>query len=287
MVVITRNSNNQEQSSETGIGETPNMTELVNMMKLLTTKVDQLCTFQEHANNRLNSLVNGEGASHARNAQNHQDGSPSGENGFVLREKGRRSLWKKPIMLKKSRLMLNKILLTDFCCSKFVNLQHKNFRNFMRSRNHEKADEILKTVITCGEFHWKTDKRTNDCGVFVMRHMKHYMGYNILRWDCGIEDDCTKQTNQLKHGRSIEYACSTEHLYGKNIYVFHEHTMESMKMKLFVALVVMLMAISNVAAQEAPAPAPTSDASVFVPTAISVSMTIGISPLCTCNHNHE
>ncbi|PWA76611.1 hypothetical protein CTI12_AA230960 [Artemisia annua] len=107
----------------------------------------------------------------------------------VLREKGRISLWKKPIMLKKSRLMLNKILLTDFCCSKFVNLQHKNFRNFMRSSNHEKANEILKTVITRREFHWPTDRRTNDCGVFVMRHMEHYMGYNILRWYCGIEDD--------------------------------------------------------------------------------------------------
>ena len=45
--------------------------------------------------------------------------------------------------------------------------------------------------------------------------------------------------------------------------------MESMKMKLFVALVVMLMVVSNVAAQEAPAPAPTSDASVFVPTAVA------------------
>ncbi|PWA98456.1 arabinogalactan peptide 13 [Artemisia annua] len=53
------------------------------------------------------------------------------------------------------------------------------------------------------------------------------------------------------------------------VYNSGSSTMESMKMKLFVALVVMLMAISNVAAQEAPAPAPTSDASVFVPTAVA------------------
>ncbi|KAI3738576.1 hypothetical protein L2E82_28613 [Cichorium intybus] len=49
--------------------------------------------------------------------------------------------------------------------------------------------------------------------------------------------------------------------------------MESMKMKLFAAVVVMLMAVSavsNVAAQEAPAPAPgpASAASVYVPAAL-------------------
>nr|XP_043610700.1 arabinogalactan protein 12-like [Erigeron canadensis] len=50
--------------------------------------------------------------------------------------------------------------------------------------------------------------------------------------------------------------------------------MASINMKLFAAVLVMLMTIStisNVAAQEAPAPAPgpTSDASVFVPTAVA------------------
>lgn len=44
--------------------------------------------------------------------------------------------------------------------------------------------------------------------------------------------------------------------------------MEAMKMRLFFALVVALMAVSavqNVAAAEAPAPSPTSDAASFVP----------------------
>ncbi|GJX71897.1 gypsy type transposase [Tanacetum coccineum] len=48
--------------------------------------------------------------------------------------------------------------------------------------------------------------------------------------------------------------------------------MESMRMNLLVACIVMLMAVSavsNVAAQEAPAPAPTSDAATFVPTAVA------------------
>ena len=76
-------------------------------------------------------------------------------------------------------------------------MQQKKFGNFMKNRNHEKADEILKSEITRGEFHWQTDKRPKDCGVFVMRHMEDYMGMNIQRWDCGIEDEGRKQTNQL------------------------------------------------------------------------------------------
>ncbi|KAM3693086.1 hypothetical protein ACJW30_08G138400 [Castanea mollissima] len=45
--------------------------------------------------------------------------------------------------------------------------------------------------------------------------------------------------------------------------------MEAMKLRFFVALMVVLMAISSVqkaAAAEAPAPSPTSDAAIFVPT---------------------
>ncbi|KDP39696.1 hypothetical protein JCGZ_02716 [Jatropha curcas] len=45
--------------------------------------------------------------------------------------------------------------------------------------------------------------------------------------------------------------------------------MEALKMRVFLALVVVVMAFSavqNVAAQEAPAPSPASDATIFVPT---------------------
>ncbi|XP_043691192.1 arabinogalactan protein 13-like [Telopea speciosissima] len=45
--------------------------------------------------------------------------------------------------------------------------------------------------------------------------------------------------------------------------------MEVLKMRLFTAVVLMVLAVSavqNVAAAEAPAPAPASDAAVFVPT---------------------
>ncbi|PWA60900.1 hypothetical protein CTI12_AA379850 [Artemisia annua] len=86
---------------------------------------------------------------------------------------------------------------TDKETMRVATIMQKKFANFMRSRIHEKAFAILKSVITRGEFHWQTDRRPTDCGVFVMRHMEHYMGNNILRWDCGIEDEGRKQTNQL------------------------------------------------------------------------------------------
>ncbi|XP_058204788.1 arabinogalactan protein 13-like [Rhododendron vialii] len=48
--------------------------------------------------------------------------------------------------------------------------------------------------------------------------------------------------------------------------------MEALRMKLFVAVVMLLMAVSavgNVAAAEAPAPSPVSDATVFLPAAFA------------------
>ncbi|GKV51700.1 hypothetical protein SLEP1_g58331 [Rubroshorea leprosula] len=57
--------------------------------------------------------------------------------------------------------------------------------------------------------------------------------------------------------------------------------MEALKMRLFLAVVVVLMAVStvqNVAASDAPAPAPTSDATTFVPAAFAsvVALAFGL-----------
>ncbi|XP_059668200.1 arabinogalactan protein 13-like [Cornus florida] len=58
--------------------------------------------------------------------------------------------------------------------------------------------------------------------------------------------------------------------------------MEALKMKLFVAAVLVLMAVSavpNVAAAEAPAPSPTSDATLFMPTALASLITFAFALL--------
>ncbi|KAI6670782.1 hypothetical protein NL676_005667 [Syzygium grande] len=65
--------------------------------------------------------------------------------------------------------------------------------------------------------------------------------------------------------------------------------MEAMKMKLFVAMMVVLMAAATVqkaAAADAPAPSPTSDATVFVPTFLASIAALafgklGLEQLCS------
>ncbi|XP_039022525.1 arabinogalactan protein 14-like [Hibiscus syriacus] len=55
--------------------------------------------------------------------------------------------------------------------------------------------------------------------------------------------------------------------------------MEALRMRLFFATVVVLMAaIQNVAAADAPAPSPTSDATTFVPTVVAslVALAFGL-----------
>ncbi|KAI3518790.1 hypothetical protein L1887_07604 [Cichorium endivia] len=63
--------------------------------------------------------------------------------------------------------------------------------------------------------------------------------------------------------------------------LFTFEAMESMKLNLFVAVVVvMLMALSavtNVAAQMAPAPAPASDAATVVPTAVASVVALSLA----------
>ncbi|PWA45111.1 ulp1 protease family, C-terminal catalytic domain-containing protein [Artemisia annua] len=40
-------------------------------------------------------------------------------------------------------------------------------------------------------------KPWKDCGIFVMRHMEHYMGTPVIYWRCGLLPEGKKQTSQL------------------------------------------------------------------------------------------
>ncbi|XVF42556.1 hypothetical protein PTKIN_Ptkin01aG0372900 [Pterospermum kingtungense] len=54
--------------------------------------------------------------------------------------------------------------------------------------------------------------------------------------------------------------------------------MEALRMRLFLAMVVVLMTVQNVAATDAPAPSPASDATAFVPTVFAslVALAFGL-----------
>ncbi|KAK1411198.1 hypothetical protein QVD17_37744 [Tagetes erecta] len=52
---------------------------------------------------------------------------------------------------------------------------------------------------------WATKNNNVDCGVFLMRHMKTYMGSKVKKWRCGLVDDESKQEMQVNNLR-LKYA---------------------------------------------------------------------------------
>nr|GEZ27077.1 hypothetical protein [Tanacetum cinerariifolium]GFA63655.1 hypothetical protein [Tanacetum cinerariifolium] len=73
--------------------------------------------------------------------------------------------------------------------------------------NVEKVNErggrksIIKQVdlveVKRENFYWQTDKKTYDSGVFLMRHMKAYMGNLMSKWEWELETEGKKQNTQL------------------------------------------------------------------------------------------
>ncbi|GJX18521.1 C2 calcium-dependent membrane-targeting protein [Tanacetum coccineum] len=66
-------------------------------------------------------------------------------------------------------------------------------------------DMVVATVL---DFYGQTDKRPNDSGVILMRHMEAYMGTIISKWACGLETEGRKQNTML--GRLRKRSLSKE-----------------------------------------------------------------------------
>ncbi|GKB43049.1 hypothetical protein Tco_0887991 [Tanacetum coccineum] len=81
-----------------------------------------------------------------------------------------------------------------------VDLQ-KRFCNYRARLNPNKVAAVLRVEVTREDFYWQTDKRPNDSGVFLMRHMEAYMGTIISKWACGMETEGRKQNTLLGHLR--------------------------------------------------------------------------------------
>ncbi|GJV09309.1 hypothetical protein Tco_1346965 [Tanacetum coccineum] len=59
-----------------------------------------------------------------------------------------------------------------------------SFGKYLVRLNHNKAATVLRVEVTRGDFYWQIDKRPNDSGVFLMRHMEAYIGNVMSKWDC-------------------------------------------------------------------------------------------------------
>ncbi|GJZ43884.1 C2 calcium-dependent membrane-targeting protein [Tanacetum coccineum] len=73
----------------------------------------------------------------------------------------------------------------------------KSFCGYLDRLNPNKAAAVLRVEVKREDFYWQTDKRPNDSGVFLMRHMEAYMGTIISKWACGLETEGRKQNTML------------------------------------------------------------------------------------------
>ncbi|GKD29878.1 hypothetical protein Tco_1240656, partial [Tanacetum coccineum] len=79
---------------------------------------------------------------------------------------------------------------------------HKIFGQYLLVINHGKAPEIIESQLVHGTFHWQTNKRSKDYGIFMMRHMEAYMSNELGKWKCGLDAEGKKQNPQLGHLRN-------------------------------------------------------------------------------------
>nr|GEW78715.1 ribonuclease H-like domain-containing protein [Tanacetum cinerariifolium] len=78
---------------------------------------------------------------------------------------------------------------------------HKSFCQYLERLNPNKAAALLMVEVTRENFDWQTDKRLNDSGVCLMRHMEAYMGTTISKWSCRLKTKGRKQNMLLGHLR--------------------------------------------------------------------------------------
>ncbi|KAI3795027.1 hypothetical protein L1987_37670 [Smallanthus sonchifolius] len=78
----------------------------------------------------------------------------------------------------------------DLSCKKSL------FLEYLERHGHPKAYEIKNAKIKKIDIPWATKQNEVDCGVFVMRHMKKYMGIKEP-FICGLNSNGMKKKSQL------------------------------------------------------------------------------------------
>nr|GEY42391.1 hypothetical protein [Tanacetum cinerariifolium] len=85
---------------------------------------------------------------------------------------------------------------------KVASILHKFFGKYLLAINHGNATEIIEAQLVRGTFDWQTDKRSKDYGIFLMRHRESYIGNELGKWKCGLDDEGKKQNTQLGYLRN-------------------------------------------------------------------------------------
>ncbi|KAI3820342.1 hypothetical protein L1987_07888 [Smallanthus sonchifolius] len=70
------------------------------------------------------------------------------------------------------------------------------FGKYLEIVGNPKSSQIQSAEPLRLSFKWSTSENSNDCGIFLMRHMECYKGIS-KQWDCGFEPEGKKQATQI------------------------------------------------------------------------------------------
>ncbi|KAI3742531.1 hypothetical protein L1987_60216 [Smallanthus sonchifolius] len=70
------------------------------------------------------------------------------------------------------------------------------FGKYLEIVGNPKSSKIQSAEPLRLSFKWSTSENSNDCGIFLMRHMECYKGIS-KQWDCGFEPEGKKQATQI------------------------------------------------------------------------------------------
>lgn len=72
-------------------------------------------------------------------------------------------------------------------------LQHSHFTKYLQAKGHSKlANSIKKLKVKYIEMDWQTMNNSDDCGIFVMRHMETYKG-DQKNWDTRLKQESVRK----------------------------------------------------------------------------------------------
>ena len=76
------------------------------------------------------------------------------------------------------------------------------FVEHLISVEHPKSDVIAALHPNRLIMEWCSTENKHDCRIFVMRHMEHYKGEEMERWDCGFLPNPKSQKTQMTQLRT-------------------------------------------------------------------------------------
>ncbi|CAH1438256.1 unnamed protein product [Lactuca virosa] len=73
------------------------------------------------------------------------------------------------------------------------------FRRYLLEINHNMVFAVQYEIDFFDHYMtWKTRGNSNDCDIFLMRHMETYKGGPLAQWECGLKNEGTDQLLQMR-----------------------------------------------------------------------------------------